>query len=697
MTLKLKTTLAAAIAATCLFSISAQAVKFPQPAQPGEAHSQQQGNQYVLSNDLFSASFSNDNGKVTFNGAPSMGLLPGSELFEILLGDSTLIPASQMTVSNLRITDLQGNESAAKGSERIDGKAIEATFKHGPLTVDWWAVLRDGSHYLRTQMRLSTTDSLPMLAVYPMEYKLVSVDGEKVPVAVGNTRGAVLCGDRVFAGLETPMGINTITPLANHAGAYSVTGKWSRQTTLTPALPWEVSSVVGLIAPGQKRRSFLAYSERERAVPWRPFPIYNSWYELNIDRNNAPAPEYAGNMTINDCVRVAKKWEENLHKRHGSNIACFVWDDGWDSYGTWGFNPGFPNGFAEVDSIARDMHTGTGAWLGPVGGYGESGEYRRAYWASNGGMQLSNPLYYDTFLGACKNLIDNNDFRFFKFDGISAQFSSVGPDPGAVGDENAEGIINIERQVRKMRPNIFLNTTVGTWASPFWFQFTDAVWRQEGDHGTIGTGANDRETWITYRDRLVHQNFVQNSPLCPINTLMTHGFILTKLGDVSKDMSYPSILNELRCAFACGSGMVELYCDYELLDSIEGGKLWGDMADCIKWQNDNADILPDVHWVGGNPWNGERTAIYGWAAWNDHKSMLTLRNPSTESDTITLTLREALDIPAHINAPIVLSSAFDSQPIPEGLPTGTPIAIDTPLTLTLAPSSVTILSGTCAE
>ena len=143
--------------------------------------------------------------------------------------------------------------------------------------------------------------------------------------------------------------------------------------------------------------------------------------------------------------------------------------------------------------------------------------------------------------------------------------------------------------------------------------------------------------------------------------------------------------------------MVELYCDYELLDSIEGGKLWGDIADCIKWQNDNADILPDVHWVGGNPWNGERTAVYGWSAWNGSKSMLTLRNPSTESDTITFTLREALDIPAHITSPIVLSSAFDSQPIPEGLPTGTPIAIDTPLTLTLAPSSVTILSGTCAE
>lgn len=693
----IKTVFAATMTAACMLSAAAQTVKFPQPEQPGVAYANHTGTRYTLSNNLLSASFTNDNGKVVFDGCPEMGLLPGSELFEVLLADSTRIAASQMTVSNLCLSDLRGDKSAAKGSERFDGKAFEATFTHGPLTVQWRAVLRDGSHYLRTEMHMETTDTLPMLAVYPMQYKLVPTEGEAAPKIVGNTRGAVLCGDRIFAGLETPMGINTVEPLANYAGAYSVNGRWNRQTILTPSLPWEVGSVIGLVAPGQQRRSFLAYSERERAVPWRPFPIYNSWYELNIDRNNAPAPDYTGNMTIGDCVRVAQKWEENLHRNHGSNIACFVWDDGWDSYGTWGFNPGFPNGFAQVDSIARRMNTGTGAWLGPVGGYGQSGEYRRAYWASNGGMQLSNPLYYNTFLEACKNLIEKNDFRFFKFDGISAQFSSVGPDAGAVGDENAEGIINIERQVRKLRPDIFLNTTVGTWASPFWFQFTDAVWRQEGDHGTIGTGANDRETWITYRDRLVHQNFVQNSPLCPINTLMTHGFILTKLGDVSKDMSYQSILNELRCAFACGSGMVELYCDYELLDTIEGGKLWSDIADCIKWQNDNADVLPDIHWVGGNPWDGERTAIYGWGAWNGTKSVLSLRNPSTENDNITLTLREALDIPAYINDPITLSSTFDGQTIPEGLPIGVPVMPDTPLTLRLAPSSVTILGGTSAE
>ena len=77
----------------------------------------------------------------------------------------------------------------------------------------------------------------------------------------------------------------------------------------------------------------------------------------------------------------------------------------------------------------------------------------------------------------------------------------------------------------------------------------------------------------------VYNIYVTDSPLCPINTLMTHGFILTEHGDVSKNMNYENALNELRCAFACGSGMVELYNDYKLMDKINNGKLWSDLAD----------------------------------------------------------------------------------------------------------------------
>lgn len=55
----------------------------------------------------------------------------------------------------------------------------------------------------------------------------------------------------------------------------------------------------------------------------------------------------------------------------------------------------------------------------------------------------------------------------------------------------------MERFVREeLKRDIFFNTTVGTWASPFWFHYTDAVWRQEGDYGTAGDNKIDRETGL---------------------------------------------------------------------------------------------------------------------------------------------------------------------------------------------------------
>lgn len=829
-------TIHAAVAALALWGTAAQAtaqaVIFPQEAQPGTARATQTGKQYTLGNDLFEATWT-DGGTLTFDGCPALRLGAGDDLFRIVLGDGTVLRSGDMTVSGIALTPLKADPAAARASEQIPGQALTATFSKDALTVTWSAELRDGSHYLRTSMDVAASRNQAMTALYPMVYNLELPDGEDAPAVVGDTRGAILCSATVFAGLETPMGINTVgqgfsdsgtfdpnawtpesfgwqpgadTPSGilslgftaaqicgakgdvefasagkcdveflyksgNHrlniagvditdasgkvlssdyhtgytgnlksnnvytvtvpeAGVYTLRlfmetrtetitssgvinystgvkvantgadnlmlGKWSRQTTLKKGETWNVSTVVGLVAPGQARRSVLAYNERERAVPWRAFPHYNSWYELNIDRNNAAPPAYAGNMTVGQCTDVVAQWREHLYDAYGQNIECFVWDDGWDEYGTWTFNPGFPNGFAEPDAAARAMNTGIGAWLGPVGGYGASGNYRRSYWNGKGGMQLSNPAYYKVFLDACTNLVNDYDFRFFKFDGISAQWSAKGPDAGAVGDENAEGILGLERAVRAIKPDIFLNTTVGTWASPFWFRFSDAVWRQENDHGTIGNGANDREKWITYRDRLVYQNFVTLSPLCPINTLMTHGMILTRKGNVSKDMSYPSIVNEMRCAFACGSGMVELYCDAELMNTIEGGKLWQDLAECIAWQRASADVLPDIHWVGGSPWDGAHENVYGWAAWNGSKAVLTLRNGATGSRSITLTLRQALDIPDYVKGSVILTNAFEGQK-ELSLPVGEPIDIDKEFKIRVPATTVVVYNGVDAD
>ena len=672
----------------------AQAVIFPQKKQPGVAKITQKSNNYQLANKVLKASFVNTGGKLYFNGCPELGLQPDTELFKVLLGDGSTVAASGMKLEDVKIVTLGEDPSAATASLRYAGKALEARFTYGDLSITWRAVLRDGSHYLRTEMDIKAARDLSMKGIVAMNYLVAKNSAYTAPEVVGNTRGAILASNHIFAGLETPMGLNSCKDEGN---ATHIEGLWRRNTTLKAGKTWNISSVVGLVAPNQLRRSFLAYSERERAVAWRPYPVYISWYELNIDRNNAPAPSYKGNMTVEQCADVVSHWKTHFYDKYQMAPKAFVWDDGWDQYGTWTFNPNFPNGFDEPANEAKKMGTGIGAWLGPVGGYGQSGEYRRAYWRSKGGMQLSNEDYYNFFIRCCTNMIDRYDFRFFKFDGISAQASAIGPDEGTRGEENAEAIISIERAVRQKRPDIFLNTTVGTWASPFWFHFTDAVWRQEGDYGEAGDQGTDRERWITYRDRLVYQNFIQRSPVCPINTLMTHGFILSRWGAVSKNMDYDGIVREMRCAFACGSGMVELYNDYKLMDEIKdnhgnAGALWKDLAECIKWQQEQADVLPDAHWVGGNPWDGKKANVYGWAAWNGKKSVLTLRNPSASAQSFTTTLREALDIPAYVRGKITLTHAFNQAEL-QGMPINKPIDIDTPLTLNLPGSSVFIYNG----
>lgn len=672
----------------------AQAVIFPQKKQPGVAKITQKSNSYQLANKVLKASFINTGGKLYFNGCSELGLQPDTELFKVLLGDGKTITASEMKLEDVKMVTLAENPSAATASLRYAGKALEARFTYEELSIVWRAVLRNGSHYLRTEMDIQAAKDLPMKGIVAMNYLVAKNSAYTAPEVVGNTRGAILASNHIFAGLETPMGLNSCKDEGN---ATHIEGLWRRNTTLKAGKTWNISSVVGLVAPKQLRRSFLAYSERERAVAWRPYPVYISWYELNIDRNNAQAPSYKGNMTVEQCADVVSHWKTHFYDKYQMAPKAFVWDDGWDQYGTWTFNPNFPNGFDEPANEAKKMGTGIGAWLGPVGGYGQSGEYRRAYWRSKGGMQLSNEDYYNFFIRCCTNMIDRYDFRFFKFDGISAQASAIGPDEGTRGEENAEAIISIERAVRQKRPDIFLNTTVGTWASPFWFHFTDAVWRQEGDYGEAGDQGTDRERWITYRDRLVYQNFIQRSPVCPINTLMTHGFILSRWGAVSKNMDYDGIVREMRCAFACGSGMVELYNDYKLMDEIKdnqgnAGALWKDLAECIKWQQEQADVLPDAHWVGGNPWDGKKANVYGWAAWNSKKSVLTLRNPSTSAQTFTTTLREALDIPAYVRGKITLTHAFNQAEL-DGMPINKAIDIDTPLVLNLPGSSVFIYNG----
>ncbi len=474
-----------------------------------------------------------------------------------------------------------------------------------------------------------------------------------------------------------------------------VRGVWQREAPLTAGKSWKVSGVAGFFAPGQQRRSFLAYIERERAVPYHPFVHFNDWYELGIRVHDFREPEKRVSEAM--WLDLLDTWHRELFIKRKTRIDGFVLDDGWDECNSlWDFHCGFPNGFSKLAELAAKQGAGIGTWLGPVGGYGGSKQMRLDHWNRNhpgnhiDNFRLSNDEYFNAFVGRCRQMIKDYGMRYFKFDGISTHFHSKGP----ANIEDAEGILNVIAGLRDAKADVFINATVGTWASPFWLFHADSIWRQENDYGEAGNGGDNRDRWITYRDRLVHEVYVEGAPLCPINSLMTHGTIITKNGPphvMSRDPE--NCRKEIRMAFGCGSSLQEIYADHDLLNQQDGA-LWDELAACIAWVRRNSDVLPDVHWVGGNPWDGKDGDIYGFAAWNKKKATLTLRNSSAQEKTLTTTLRKVLDVPPGVKGKVLFRHSFDDQRDLPGL-TGKAVDVDKTLNITMKPFEVIVMEGKC--
>ena len=476
-----------------------------------------------------------------------------------------------------------------------------------------------------------------------------------------------------------------------------VRGTWIRKAALGKKSKWKVSSVIGFFGPEQQRRSLLAYIERERPVPYRSFVHHNDWYEIGITCNNSPDP--AKRHSEDKSIKVIKTWEKEMFRKRKVTIDAFVLDDGWDDFNSlWGFHVGFPRGIAAINKQAAKMNAGIGTWLGPVGGYGAAKSMRLGFWNKThpnnkiSNFQLSNKEYFDAFVGRCTQMVRDYDMRYFKFDGISAKYHANGP----ANEEDAEGILNVLAALRKARPDLYINTTVGTWASPFWLLHSDAVWRQRDDFDRAGNMGDPRDRWITYRDRLVYEVFVQGAPLMPLNSIMTHGLIITKNGPPRCMSTEPeNCIKEMRAAFGCGSSLMELYVDGDLM-SQQNGRLWDELATCIKWIRRNEDVLADVHWVGGNPWDGKDGAIYGWAAWNNDKCTLTLRNSAQTEKNLSTTLREIMDIPPSWKGSIKLTGSFADQRSLDGI-TNAAIDVDTPINFTVKPFEVIVMEGINTE
>ena len=492
--------------------------------------------------------------------------------------------------------------------------------------LEWWVELREGQPYFRVGL-----DITPMQFAMPArKITLLNVVAPEARVE-GTVKGApvVAGGNRLFAGVESPLSKGETT-------AAGFACSLERTTHLPSRTTYRISAVMGFCRPGQLRRTFqLAYLNEERARPYFPLFNYNTWYDIG----------YFSRYTEQDVLDTVRLFGEELVSKRGVVMDSFLLDDGWDNTETlWQFHDELPNEFREIRKLMESYGSAPGVWFSPWGGYGQPKLNRLAaagdaYETNERGFALSGPKYYELFRDMCLHMIREHGVNQFKLDGCSGMAE---PAPGSRFGSDFEAAISLIDELRAEKPDIYINLTTGTWASPFWFSIADSVWRGNWDHDFCGVGTA-RQQWITFRDAMIYAHNVKISPLFPINSLMTHGVIYNKGARGLMTTENDDLADEIWSGLGLGTQMQEVYITPAMLKDHE----WDTLAAAAKWSRANADTMVDSHWVGGDP---AALEAYGFASWSPAKGILVLRNPSDREQEFCFDPAAVFELP--LGAPL---------------------------------------------
>ncbi|MBI5008625.1 MAG: enterotoxin [Bacteroidia bacterium] len=555
-------------------------------------------------------------------------------LFGFTLKNGQAFSSDDFTVKkNPVITDIAGNDSSQRLAGRRKGKAITALLesKRTGITIEWKAEIRDGANYIRQIFRFITSDADGIVNL-----TMVRLPASTGAVKAGNTDGSPIFAGNMFFALEYPL---------------SKIKKDDREISISVnRLNEELSTIFGVVPPGQLRRGFQYYVEQERAHPYSQNLHYNSWFDISWDKRIFDEKESL------DRIRV---FGDSLIKARNIKMKGFLFDDGWDDHRTlWKFHSGFPQGFSNLKNVVQSYDSQIGVWMSPFGGYGESKEKRIEYGnkqtppfeTNRNGFSLSGPVYYNRFKEVAFDFIRNYGIFMFKFDGVGAGIGA-GSGDAAEYEKDVESFLNLLKDLLHLKLDLYISMTTGTWPSVYWLRYGDNIWRGGDDTNMTGEGSK-RQQWITYRDADVYKNIVMRGPLFPLNSLMTCGICIADNGNPGLfEMNDRDISDEIWSFFATGTNLQELYINPHKLNRNN----WDCLADAAKWAKENESVMADVHWIGGDPSRGE---VYGYAAWSEKKGVLSLRNPSSVDKVFNLNVKDVFEIPEDMNDNYLFSNVI---------------------------------------
>jgi hypothetical protein len=367
-------------------------------------------------------------------------------------------------------------------------------------------------------------------------------------------------------------------------------------------------------------------------------------------------------------------------------MKAFLFDDGWDNDSTlWQISKNFPDGFTKMHQLANRYDANLGLWVSPWGGYGESQAQRLKYGrmqhppfeTNANGFSLAGSVYFKRFKEVTTDFMLKDGVSIFKFDGVGAGNGASGA--GLAYQKDIEALLLLTKNLRTINPDLYLSLTVGTWPSPYWLYYGDAIWRAGDDFGLKGKG-DKRQQWITYRDAESYKNVVKRAPLFPLNSVMLHGINIANVGyPAPLEMDLKDVSDGIWSFFGSGTGLQELYINPHLLTP----DMWDCLAAAATWSQKNADVLQDVHWIGGDPAKEE---VYGYAAWSPRKGVFSLRNPSPDSQTITIDIEKILELPKSSATYFTLADAMN----PGNISSKLKVKKGKSVTVTLAPFELKI-------
>ena len=597
---------------------------------PGTALATLSSSTFELSNDILYMSW-NFSGKIfslaqfTNKMTSTAIALSTVNLFSLTLQNSTVITPGSSSVtlqSGPTLTSLVGDTSARRMSERDNGKQISAVFRYtgASVTFDitWRIILRDGN--CNVQQRLVLTPVSGNLSLKYAKMIDVTLSGAST---LGVDSGKTIVAGNVFMGMENPMASVSISGTA--VGA--LVEKANDTTAIGDSLVYTAST--GIVPSNQMRRGFLYYMERERVHYRRPYLIYVSWFDL------VGGGSGGGHSTAN-CTRVIRSVDTQLVTKRSTPFDAFLWDDNWDNVSAspvWSISTTmFPDSFRTMKNVAAQYSSKLGVWFSPFGGYGSNASTRAAsnptMETSGGQFVFSGTRYNAAVRTMATNMVDSQGVNIFKIDGIGGGLYQAGP--SATNRKDYEALLKFAQYMRQRKPDVFLYFTVGTWSSPYWYWFADAIYRDHNDQPYALTG-NNRQQLISGRDLAIYTYNVQQNILHPLSELMSHGFVFT----VSTSNGSPASTTltdsatrketkeDMKWYFASGFALEEMYIAVNVIGT--NSFFWDCLARYATWARQNIDILTDSRMIG-SPAAG---SVYGYASYSPARSIYSVRNPNS--------------------------------------------------------------------